>query len=164
MVIKRPFNTLLRFPKKGGGYYQTSSHLFSGVSLLKTNKKNTDFTFNSSYCFCKISCNYSFRFFLLLVHSAKPAKGKVAFAKTVICIAQPFFFFCIFSVHPSVNILKPPDDIYRIYHGEELALVCRGEGDPEPTISWKREVSNAVFFPLSIINKVSYKTHWTYQL
>jgi len=42
-------------------------------------------------------------------------------------------------VHPSVNILKPPDDIYRIFHGEELALVCRGEGDPEPTISWKRE-------------------------
>jgi len=43
-------------------------------------------------------------------------------------------------VHPSVSILKPPEDTYRIYNGEELALVCKGEGDPAPTLSWKREV------------------------
>jgi len=42
-------------------------------------------------------------------------------------------------VHPSVSILKPPEDTYRIYNGEELALVCKGEGDPAPTLSWKRE-------------------------
>jgi len=42
-------------------------------------------------------------------------------------------------VRPSVSILKPPEEVYRIFHGEELALVCRGQGDPEPTISWKRE-------------------------
>jgi len=35
--------------------------------------------------------------------------------------------------------LKPPEDTYRIYNGEELALVCKGEGDPAPTLSWKRE-------------------------
>jgi hypothetical protein len=40
-----------------------------------------------------------------------------------------------------VTILKPPDDVYRIYNGEELALVCRGEGDPRPSVSWKREVN-----------------------
>ena len=61
-------------------------------------------------------------------------------------------------MHPSVNILKPPDDIYRIYHGEELALVCRGEGDPEPTISWKREVSKRCFFSIKI-KEAPYRTH-----
>ena len=51
-----------------------------------------------------------------------------------------FIYLLCIAVHPSVSILKPPEDTYRIYNGEELALVCKGEGDPAPTLSWKREV------------------------
>jgi hypothetical protein len=42
-------------------------------------------------------------------------------------------------VPPTVQILKPTEDVYRIHAGQELALVCRGRGDPSPTIKWKRE-------------------------
>ena len=45
-------------------------------------------------------------------------------------------------VPPSVNILRPenanPEEI-RLRAGEELALVCSGNGDPFPTITWTRE-------------------------
>ena len=37
-------------------------------------------------------------------------------------------------VPPTVQILKPTDDVYRVHAGQELALVCRGSGDPTPTI------------------------------
>jgi len=42
-------------------------------------------------------------------------------------------------VQPSVDILKPPYELYQIKNGEELALVCRGHGDPMPTLSWRRQ-------------------------
>ena len=59
--------------------------------------------------------------------------------------SAPIWCNFFFSVRPSVSILKPPEEVYRIFHGEELALVCRGQGDPEPTISWKREVREFSF-------------------
>ena len=48
--------------------------------------------------------------------------------------------YIFFSVQPSVDILKPPYELYQIKNGEELALVCRGHGDPMPTLSWRRQV------------------------
>ena len=52
--------------------------------------------------------------------------------------------YIFFSVQPSVDILKPPYELYQIKNGEELALVCRGHGDPMPTLSWRRQV--LIFF------------------
>ena len=46
----------------------------------------------------------------------------------------------LFSVPPSVEILKPSGLPYKMRSGEELALVCHGHGDPMPTLVWKREV------------------------
>ena len=46
-----------------------------------------------------------------------------------------------YLVPPTVQILKPTSDVYRVHAGQELALVCRGRGDPKPTIKWKREVN-----------------------
>ena len=45
-----------------------------------------------------------------------------------------------FVVPPTVEILKPINEIYRVHVGQELALVCRGRGDPTPIIKWKRQV------------------------
>eukprot|EP00090_Calanus_glacialis_P006255 TRINITY_DN1488_c0_g1_i3.p2 TRINITY_DN1488_c0_g1~~TRINITY_DN1488_c0_g1_i3.p2 ORF type:complete len:238 (-),score=70.33 TRINITY_DN1488_c0_g1_i3:720-1433(-) len=42
---------------------------------------------------------------------------------------------------PSVAILgKPSSGQFTIQSGEELGLVCRGEGEPAPVLAWKREV------------------------
>ena len=49
-------------------------------------------------------------------------------------------FFGYLLVPPTVEILKPTNDVYRVHEGQELALVCRGRGDPTPTIKWKRQV------------------------
>ena len=57
--------------------------------------------------------------------------------KICVCVT---YIFILFSVQPSVNILKPPYELYQIKNGEELALVCRGHGDPMPTLSWRRQV------------------------
>ncbi len=61
------------------------------------------------------------------------------------------------AVPPKVTILRPREydgdddqdsegaleeegDEIRLNVGDELALVCRGTGDPEPRITWSRKV------------------------
>lgn len=42
-------------------------------------------------------------------------------------------------VPPTVKVLKPQEPEYTVTAGEEVALVCHGQGDPAPTLKWSRE-------------------------
>ena len=42
------------------------------------------------------------------------------------------------------------NEIYRVHVGQELALVCRGRGDPTPVIKWKRQVINFIHYSISV--------------
>ena len=61
---------------------------------------------------------------------------------------MPLYFFII--VPPTVEILKPTNEVYRVQVGQELALVCRGRGDPTPVIKWKRQVIYFIHYSISM--------------
>ena len=55
------------------------------------------------------------------------------------------FFVSFFAVPPTIRA-DPPDGNYVVKKGRKVELKCVASGNPDPTITWTRQVSHTCYF------------------
>ena len=68
------------------------------------------------------------------------------------------FFVSFFAVPPTIRA-DPPDGNYVVKKGRKVELKCVASGNPDPTITWTRQVSHTYTLPrLSEISEKNWST------